>query len=75
MSFVQKTVNLLEVGVNIKAQYLEQSKKCTPWFLFQALKLTNESEINYRSSQNKRLTVELALISLCNLIALKKKVN
>jgi len=71
----EKTVNLLEVGVNIKAQYLEQAKNCTPWFIFQALKITNDSEINYRSSQNKRLTVELALISLCNLIALKKKVN
>ena len=71
----EKTLNLLEVGVNIKTQYTEQSKKCTPWFLFQALKITNESEINYRSSQNKRLTVELALITLCNLNALKKKVN
>lgn len=71
----EKTVQLLEVGANIKTQYLEQSKKCTPWFLFQALKITNESEIEYRTSQNKRLTVELALITLSNLIALKKKVN
>jgi DNA polymerase-3 subunit gamma/tau len=71
----EKTVHLLEVGANIKLQYLEQAKKCAPWFLFQALKTTNESEINYRGSQNKRLTVELGLITLCNLIALKKKVN
>ncbi len=71
----EKTINLLEVGANIKLQYLEQTKKCTPWFLFQALKATNEAEINYRGSQNKRLTVELCLITLCNLIALKKKVN
>lgn len=71
----EKTIHLLEVGANIKQQYLEQAKKSTPWFLFQALKTANEAEINYKSSQNKRLTVELALINLCNLIALKKKVN
>ncbi len=71
----EKTVNLIEVGANIKAQYLEQSKKCSPWFLFQALKTTNEAEINYRQSQNKRLTVELAIITLCNLLEIKKKVN
>jgi DNA polymerase-3 subunit gamma/tau len=67
------TTKLLEVGANIKEKYLEQSKKCTPWFLFQALKTTNNSEIEYKSSQNKRLTVEISLITLCNLIALKKK--
>ncbi len=71
----EKTVQLLEVGASTKLQYLEQAKKCEPWFLFQALKTTTDSEINYRGSQNKRLTVELALITLCNLIALKKKVN
>jgi DNA polymerase-3 subunit gamma/tau len=70
-----KTVNLIEVGANIKTQYVEQSKKCTPWFLFQALKTVNEAELNYRQSQNKRLTVELAVITLCNLLELKKKVN
>lgn len=70
----EKTVQLLEVGANIKIQYLEQSKKCTPWFLFQALQTTNRSEIDYRTSQNKRLTVELSLITLCNLLELKKKV-
>ncbi|MBI9065639.1 MAG: DNA polymerase III subunit gamma/tau [Salinivirgaceae bacterium] len=71
----EKTLQLLEVGANIKAQYLEQSKECTPWFLFQALKVTNETEINYKSNQNKRLAIELALIKLCNLLAEKKKVN
>jgi len=70
-----KTINLLEVGMNIKQQYQDQTKKCSPWFLFQALKTANEAEINYRTSQNKRLTVELGLITLCNLIEIKKKVN
>jgi DNA polymerase III subunit gamma/tau len=70
-----KTVQLLEVGANIRVHYLEQAKKCQPWFIFDALKTTNEAEINYRASQNKRLTVELALLKLCNLEAEKKKEN
>jgi DNA polymerase-3 subunit gamma/tau len=71
----EKTIQLLEVGASIRTHYLEQSKKCSPRFLFQAINTTNESEIQYRSSQNKRLTVELALINLCQLISEKKKVN
>jgi len=71
----EKTVQLLEVGAATKQQYLNQAKLCQPWFLLQSLTITNDAEFNYRSSQNKRLTVELALIRLCNLIAEKKKVN
>lgn len=70
-----KTAQLLEVGAGIKTQYLEQSKKTTPYFLFQAIRATNQAELNYRGSQNKRLTVELALINLCQILAEKKKVN
>ena len=71
----EKTVQLLEVGATIKTQYIEQAKECAPWFLFQALKVANDAELSYKSQQNKRLAVELALIKLCNLIAEKKKVN
>lgn len=71
----ERTIKLIEVGANIKAQYLEQAKKCEPWFLFEALKLANEGELQYRASQNKRLTVELTLIKLCNIFAEKKKLS
>ncbi len=71
----EKTVQLLEVGATIKIQYLEQTKKCTPRFLFQAINISSEAEIQYRSSINKRLTVELALINLSQLMTEKKKVN
>lgn len=71
----ETTVQLIEVGANIKTQYLEQAKKCEPWFIFEALKICNEGEMQYRSSQNKRLTVELTLIKLCNIFAEKKKLS
>ncbi len=70
-----KTVQLIEVGANIRERYIEQSKKCSAWFLFRAINLASEAEMNYRNSQNKRLTVELCLINLCNLLAEKKKLN
>ncbi len=70
-----KTAQLLEVGNSIKEKYIEQAKKCTAWFLFRAINIATESEVNYRNSQNKRLTVELCLINLCNLLAEKKKLN
>ncbi len=71
----EKTIQLLEVGAAIKVHYLEQSKKCSASFLFRAINLCNDAEIQYRNSQNKRLSVELALINLCQIIAEKKKVN
>jgi len=71
----ESTIKLLETSAGIKTQYIEQAKKCDHWFLFQALKISNNSEIEYKTSQNKRLTVEIALINLCNLITLKKKLN
>lgn len=71
----EQTVRLLDAGANIRTHYLEQSKKCEPWFIFDALKVLNEAEANYRISQNKRLAVEFALMRLCNLEAEKKNEN
>lgn len=71
----ERTVKLIEAGDNTRTKYLEQAKKCEPWFIFDALKTLNDAEINYRTTQNKRMVVELALIGLCNLKAEKKKEN
>lgn len=70
-----KTVTLLEVGENIKQTYLEQAQICSDDFLYKALRITNECDINYRMSKNKRLLVELSLIRLCQLSDEKKKNN
>lgn len=61
------TVKLLEVGSSIKGKYSEQTQKCTPIFLYNALDILGTSDINYKNSRNKRLHVELTLIRLCNL--------
>ena len=61
------TLELLEVGASIRQRYQEQAQKCQPQFLYRAIKLCNDCDINYRSSKNKRLLVELTLIQLAQL--------
>jgi len=61
------TVELLEVGNKTKARYMEHSQKCTVSFLFKSIEIANKCDLNYKQSQNKRLLVELALLSLCNI--------
>lgn len=62
-----QTVTLLETSEAIRTRYAEQAKRCHPIWLFQALDILNTCDINYRSARNKRLTVELALVKLCQL--------
>ncbi len=63
------TLSLLEVGASIRERYLQQAKVCSPKFLYKAMKLCNDCDLNYRQSKNKRLLVELTLIQLCQLNA------
>lgn len=67
------TVQLLEVGADIGKRYQTQAQQCSPEFLIQALKISNDCDLNYRISKNKRLLVELALIKLSQLNDEKKK--
>jgi len=68
-----QTISLLEVGAGIGDRYKTQAQQCPVDFLFQALKIANDCDIDYRLSKNKRLLVELALIRLCQLTDEKKK--
>ena len=61
------TLPLLEVGDNIRQRYQEQAMRCEPKFLYRAMKLCNDCDLNYRASKNKRLLVEITLIQLAQL--------
>ena len=61
------TLPLLEVGASIRQRYQEQAQKCPLPFLYRAMKLCNECDLNYRVSKNKRLLVELTLIQVAQL--------
>lgn len=63
------TLSLLEVGASIRDRYQQQAQKCPQQFLFRAMKLCNDCDLNYRASKNKRLLVEITLIQLSQLTA------
>ena len=62
-----QTLPLLEVSDQQRERYHEQAKKCETRFLYDALRLMNQCDINYRQSSNKRLLVELTLIEVAQL--------
>ncbi len=61
------TIQLLEVGANIKEKYKLQSQICSQPFILTALNLLNQSDIQYKSSKNQRFLVELTLMQLCSI--------
>ncbi len=63
----ERTVSMLQVSESQKAKFIEQAKKCQPQFLYRALRILNNCDVNYRQSSNKRLLVELTLIEVAQL--------
>lgn len=63
----ESTLPLLEVSEQQRKGYKEQAKRCNAPFLYQALRLMNRCDINYRQSSNKRLLVELTLIEMAQI--------
>jgi len=62
-----QTAKLFEVGASIRDRYIETAKRCSNEFLYQAIEIANDCDLNYRLSKNKRLMLELAFIRLCQL--------
>ena len=56
------TLKLIEASENMRQKYAAQAQKCSSKFLYKALKILNDCDINYRQSSNKRLLVEMSLI-------------
>ena len=63
----EQTLPLLQTSARQRDKYKEQAKKCPAKFLYNALKIMNDCDINYRQSGNKRLLVELTLIEISQL--------
>jgi DNA polymerase III subunit gamma/tau len=64
-----QTLQLLEVGQNIRERYKVQSEKCSQMFLLRALGLVNKCDVGYKSARNPRLLVEFTLMQLTALNA------
>ena len=59
-----QTVKLLQVAESIQKRYLEQSTKLSLGFIFSALSIGSQLDINYKSAKNQRLHVEIGLMKL-----------
>ncbi len=59
-----QTVQLIETSAEIRDKYAQQAQRCTPRFLFTAMRLCNDCDLQYKQSQNKRLLIELTLIEV-----------
>ncbi|MDA3944035.1 MAG: DNA polymerase III subunit gamma/tau [Bacteroidetes bacterium] len=62
-----ETVKLMEVSKSLQERYADQAKTCSLDLLLNALDINNRCDINYRSSNNKRLHLEIALLQICGL--------
>jgi len=61
------TIDLMDSSANIKDKYRQEAPKYKVPFLIKALELNTQTDINYRSSNNKRLLIELCLMQMCGL--------
>lgn len=69
----ERTISLLETSEQAKEKYKKQAIACNDQFIYKALRLITECDLNYRVSKNKRLLVEVMLIRLSQLSDEKKK--
>lgn len=58
------TIPLLNTGDDMRKRYQEQSKQCPLNFLYYAIRVCDRCANDYRTSYNKRLSVEIALIQV-----------
>jgi DNA polymerase III subunit gamma/tau len=67
------TVQLLEVGGEIREHYKKQAASISVDLLIGALQLASDCDIQYKSSSNQRFLVELTLVRIAQLEELLKK--
>ncbi len=61
------TAELLEVGDKTKKQYLEQAIKTDIRFLIDGIDKANTCDLQYKTSKNQRLLVELCLMQIASI--------
>lgn len=61
------TMPLIEADDDTRRQLAEVAAKCTPPFVYKAMDLCNDADLNYRTASNKQFLIELTLIKLCQL--------
>ena len=60
-----RLIDMMEVSNQVKARYLDQSQRCSRYFILKSLDLANQCDLNFKSSSNKRLHLEICLMKMC----------
>lgn len=69
----EQTLKLLEVSDSAKTRYSEQAAKIDFDDILLALRLISKCDVQYKTSKNQRLLVEICLMQLCSIGASEKK--
>jgi DNA polymerase-3 subunit gamma/tau len=62
-----RTSNLLEVPDTVRQRFSEQAKEIDSQRIMRALNILSKTDVDYKSSKNQRLLIEVALMQLCSL--------
>ena len=62
-----RTAGLLEVGETIEQRYIQQAKEVDAPQIIRALGVLSKADVDYKSSKNQRLLVEMVLMQLCSI--------
>ena len=68
VAYDAKTMPLLDAPGEVGKKFNEQAVKLPVKWYYEALKILNDCDLNYRIASDKRLLVELSLIRLCQLL-------
>ncbi len=63
----QATIALMQVSESVKKKYFEQAGEMSMSYLLSALSIANQCDLQYKTSKNQRLLVELTLMKLAHL--------
>ncbi len=69
LAYQPSTLQLLEASDEVRAQMAQTAQRCTPAFIYAAMELCNDADLNFRAATNKQFLVELTLVKLCQLTA------
>lgn len=63
------TIVLLEADDEARAAMAATAARCTPDFIYRAMNLCNDADLNYRVASNKQFLIELTLAKICQSVS------
>lgn len=58
-------LQLLEASDDVKTAMAREASRCTPDFIYRAMCLCNDADLNYRVASNKQFLIEVTLAKIC----------